>query len=229
MTAPIEHIPPGYRSAPIGPVVLWARSEQLTTTETRWFSDLVDRSFTAVRDLLAFTPTRRIHVVVYADVEDAFAGLGRRLPPTFFLSPLHTATAALIALHAESIEANDEVRVRRHLCHELAHVFAAERTGSLKRLGDGNQDMRICTWVNEGFAECVASMAGDRPDVVERAAALAASSTAPSSRELDEKLDNLLAPDRSRMFAHATTNVWRATEARGIRFVFAHLDAPARW
>lgn len=39
------------------------------------------------------------------------------------------------------------------LVHEIAHRFAAEKTGSIKQLGDGDRSMHVSAWLNEGLAE----------------------------------------------------------------------------
>ena len=140
------------------------------------------------------------------------------------VAPLHTPALALIAVQAPSVDARngDPARMRRHLCHELAHVFAAERTGSVKRLGDGNRGMRLASWVDEGFAVSVAAAAAQQPDIIDAALARSSGATL-SDAELAAAFDDLRSPDRDAAFAIATARIWRAVQAHGFRFVFASL------
>ncbi|HEX6838937.1 MAG TPA: hypothetical protein VF334_20300 [Polyangia bacterium] len=185
---------------------------------------LVDDAVRAVERLLAHRLTRALHVVAYASNEEACRALDRRVPATMLLAPLHTSTLALVALQAPSVDPRngDVQRMRRLLCHELAHVLVAERTGSVKRLGDGNRGMRVSSWVDEGLAVCVAAAAAQQPDVID--AALERSAAAALSEDaLAAAFDDLTSRDRDAAFAVATARIWRAVQAHGFRFVFAGL------
>jgi len=45
--------------------------------------------------------------------------------------------------------------MRRIVAHELAHLWILEATSSQKTLGDGNRDLRVSSWLNEGIYESV--------------------------------------------------------------------------
>jgi len=140
------------------------------------------------------------------------------------LAPLHTPELALVALQAPSVDSRngDARRMRRHLAHELAHVFVAERTASVKRLGDGNRGMRVQSWVDEGFAENVAAALDDERQVVDAALARSARTTM-TDDTLAAAFDDLASTTRDDAFAVATARMWRAVQAHGFRFVFASL------
>jgi hypothetical protein len=108
-----------------------------------WIADARSR----VEACLGFGMTRAVHVVVYTHNRDARAALDRAVPDTMLLAPVHAADHALVALHAPATDpANrDPRRMLRLLCHELVHVCVAEVTGSRKRLGDGDVDLRVAS------------------------------------------------------------------------------------
>jgi hypothetical protein len=116
----------------------------------------------------------------------------------------------------------------RHLCHEVSHVCAAERTGSVKRLGDGDVGMRLLPWVDEGFAVCVAAHAAAQPDTLGRMPG-GDSDAGESMEVVDDELRALDSPRRSWAFGVATARVWAGIERHGFRFVFDRLPEPERW
>jgi hypothetical protein len=225
----IDYIPASYRAIDIGNATMWMDQETVSV-ELGPMKEMVASSIDGARDLLDFTPARRIHVVLYANKDDSRVALGRTVHPTFLMAPLHTPTHAVIVMHSAKMDPRngDPYRMHRHVCHEVSHVFAAERSGSVKRLGDGSTGMRIRPWVDEGFAECVASVVAARPDVVERARQ-GSSKAAMSWEEVDSVYNDLDSPHRLLAAAMATTAVWRAVQKHGFRFVFARLDDPAGW
>src|SRR5688572_2116457 len=160
-----EYVPASYRADLVGDTTYWSSGGAGSVVA------LVEDSRARVDALLAMRPRRALHVVVYATNAEACAALDRSLSPTALLAPLHTPDRALVALQsAEADPRNgDPARMIRHVCHELAHVASYERTGSVKRLGDGDRGMRIAPWIDEGFAECVAIAAADRHDILEAA------------------------------------------------------------
>jgi hypothetical protein len=221
----LEYVPADYQPAAIGTSVLWSREPSASPV-----AELLPESIAAIERLLDYRLSRTLHVVVYASNEEACRALGRRLSATALLAPLHTRKLALIALQAPGIDARngDRQRLRRHVCHELSHVFSAERTGSVKRLGDDDRGMRLSSWVDEGFAENVAASAAARPDVIE--AALKSSAVANlSDDQLAVAFRDLNSADRGSAFATATTRIWRALQAHGFEFVFENLSRPERW
>jgi hypothetical protein len=205
--------------------VFWGRDGSESVAAT-----LAPGCLDGIEQLLQFRLERTVHVVVYGTNADARAALDRDVAPTMLLAPYHANDESLLALQAPSVDERngDERRMRRHICHELAHTFAAERTGSLKRLGDGNRDMRIESWVDEGFAVVLASRVADQPDVIEAALRNAAIANL-SSDEITAALDDLSSPNRRAAFALATVRVWRAIDLHGFRYVFDHLDNEHAW
>jgi hypothetical protein len=189
----------------------------------------VEDALAGVQACLQFRPSRALHVVVYASARESNTALDRAIPTTMLLAPLHQRDHALVALHApETDPANrDPRRMVRHLCHEIAHVCTAEVTGSLKRLGDGNAHMKVEPWVDEGIAECVAVLAADQPDVIERAAAQSAGRM--TLHEMNAAFRDLNSSDRTTAFANATMAVWRAAQRHTLPAVFLRAAHPSSW
>lgn len=231
MPAPrIDYVPESYRFVELANATLWTSTGCAASVALDPIRDLLPRSIDDVRMLVDFVPARRLHVVIYASASDARRALDRNVEPTFLLAPLHTETHALIALHSPEADARngDLCRMHRHLCHEVAHVLNAERSGSRKRLGDGNAEMRIRPWVDEGISECAAAVVAARADIVQRALCVATQFEM-SFDEADAVFTDLASPDRARAAALATSTVWRAVASHGFPFVHAHIDEPSRW
>jgi hypothetical protein len=218
-----SYVPASYEPTSLGPATLWSAGPERRVQ--RWVEDALAR----VQACLSYRPSRALHVVVYASARDAQGALDRTLPTTTLLAPLHQPDHALVALHApQTAPANqDPRRMRRHLCHELAHVCTAEVTGSLKRLGDQDAQMKVEPWVDEGIAQCVAAVAADQLDVLERAAAH--SSGRMSRDEMNAAFRDLNSPHRSAAFAQATMAIWRAAQRHTLPVVFLQAAHPSAW
>lgn len=225
-----HHIPQGYASLPVEGATMWVGTADTDCTATKALQRLAGVALREVIRLLRFEPRRQIHVVMYSSLADSELALSRKVSPTFLMAPLHTPESAVIVIHSPRLDPRngDPSRMLRHLCHEVSHVCAAERTGSTKRLGDGNAGMRLRPWVDEGLAVCVAAEAAGQHDVIERA--LAAGFETPSSMDVvDSELCALDSERRSWAFGVATSLVWAAKQRHGFRTVFDHLDEPKRW
>jgi len=214
-------VPGEYASQPLGGAVVWSRAPGEPTP-----AGLLPDAIRSVERLLDYRLRRTVHVVVYDSNEEACRALGRRVEPTMLLSPLHTRELSLVALQAPAVDPQngDSERMWRHLCHELGHVFSAERTGSIKRLGDDNRHMRIPEWADEGFAEVVAAEVAARPDIIDTALRRS-SVVSMSDDEMARAFRDLNSKVRDVASATATARVWRAVQTRGLRFVFEHLAA----
>jgi hypothetical protein len=205
---------------------LWQRPQG---GRTEPWAPLLDDLVIEMERHLSFEIRCRLHVVVYSTNEEARATLGRAVPTSMLLAPVQGPDDSVIAVQSVAADARngDCGRMRRHLCHELAHVMVALRTGSEKRLGDGDRDMHVSPWVNEGFAVCVAAMITGRLDLIEEA--LAGEPAWPGRQiDLDVALNDLNGENRSAAFAIATARLWRAIQTHGLDDVFANL-ANSSW
>lgn len=224
-----QYVPDGYAPLDLRGATVWLDPAEQNDLAEKGVPALVPQALAAVSELLSFRPTRAVHAVIYASAEDSRMALGRHVPSTFLMAPLHAPTEAVIALHSPRLDGRngDPSRMLRHLCHEVSHVFAAERTGSTKRLGDANTGMRLRPWVDEGLGVCVAAAAAGQPDAMARA--LQGDVANASMDDVDRELCSLDSALRSWAFAAATSRVWFGVQRRGFGFVFDHLDQPARW
>jgi len=213
----MQYVPERYRSTTRDEIVLWS----CDGTEPV-LAPLLVESRRAIERLLEYRLQRTLHAVVYATHDEARRALDREVSPDGLLAPLHTPALALIAWQSPAADPRngDRVRMRRHLAHELGHVFTAERTGSVKSLGDGDRGMRIAPWIDEGFADVVAATVADRPDVIERALANADSRT---DEQLAAAFRDLGSPDRAVASAIATARMWRTVQLQGFPRVFETL------
>jgi hypothetical protein len=207
----MQYVPAEYRPLVVGDSTFWSADGRVQP-----LADVVVQARVRIEALLGHRLRRALHVVRYASNAEARTALARDVSPTMLLAPLHRDDLALIAVQ-------DLAPDPRHVCHELGHVFVAERTGSVKELGDGSVGMRIPAWADEGFAECLAALAADRPDVIERARARTASGL--TDEDLTRAFRDLSSPQRPLAFAVATLRMWEAVATRGIAAVFATLGS----
>jgi hypothetical protein len=162
----MQYVPAEYRATIRDAITLWS----CDGTEPA-LAPLLVEARRAIENLLEHRLERSLHAVMYATHDEACRALDRQVAPTGLLAPLHTPELALIAWQSPVADPRngDPERMRRHLAHELAHVFTAERTGSVKSLGDGDRGMRIAPWIDEGFAVVVAATVTDKPDLIDAA------------------------------------------------------------
>ena len=213
----MQYVPESYRPIVCDEIVLWS----CDGTEPLHAQLLVE-SRRKIEKLLDHPLQRTLHAVVYETNHEACLALDRQVAPAGLLAPLHTPDHALIAWQSPAADPRnaDRARMRRHLAHELTHVFTAERTGSVKSLGDGDRGMRIEPWIDEGFAEVVAATVADRPNLIEDALAVMETRT---DEQLAAAFRDLDSPDRAIAFAVATARMWHAVQRQGFAHVFEAL------
>ncbi len=197
---------------------LWKSSE---ASGAESWEALLDAWIDEMEDCVGFAISCRLHVVVYATNLEARTHLQRDVPPTMLLVPVSGPRDSVVAVQSAAADAanGDLKRMHRHLSHEIAHVMVALRTGSEKRLGDGDRLMRVAPWVNEGFATCAAAICAGQLDALERVLARASG----VSFDVDSALNDLTSEHRAAAMAVATAGVWQAIRTRGLRQVFDSL------
>jgi len=85
------------------------------------------------------------------------------------------------------------------------HVFAAESTGSIKSLGDGQRGMKVSSWLHEGLAEWIRYLVTESWDPLQQAVQMfRTESEHPSFATLSQRLDSLDDPLRSAAFLTVT-------------------------
>ncbi len=188
---------------------------------------LLDPAISQIEHELNLVLSCKLDVVIYADNAHARSALERDIPANMLMTPLQSPARSIVVVQsARADPANgDAERMRRHLTHEFAHVAAALKTGSEKRLGDGNANMRLASWVNEGFACVVSGLLNGRKDKLDQALSVESQLI----RNIDTALDDLNGELRSLAFSVATARVWRTVQSHGLRYVFANLDKHEAW
>jgi len=181
----------------------------------------------AVRRILDCQPQRCVHVCCFYSTDDAQQAMKRRLSPTMALAPYSTSESGLIIVHSPGIDPlNADVdRMRRLFAHEVVHLLVAETTGSTKVLGDGNANMHVSAWLNEGLAEVVSFRSIDadvRLGAIIRGY-LHAKTYYPFG-VLSQWLDDLNSDSRSLAFAHVLAAVELLCQRYGIHAVFDHIQ-----
>jgi hypothetical protein len=185
---------------------------------------ILDGAIIEMERCLDFELSCRLHVVVFSTNREARLHLDRAIPSNMLLAPVLGAEDSVVAVQsAEADAANGDCeRMRRHLCHEIAHVVVILRTGSEKRLGDGDCGLKVAAWVNEGFAVCAAAIATQQFGPIERARARAEQYGATVSN-LDHAVNDLTGERRPAAMAVATMRIWKTIQVHGLRPTFARL------
>ena len=147
-------MPQGYLSAPSDPCILWTSPREAIGHRTcllSWVTDAAEFP----SEVLEFRASRGLHVVSFLTNEEARCALDRDIPATMALAPYAGETACLVVVQSPTVDLQnaDPIRMTGTLVHEIAHQFAAEKTASTRRLGDGNRSMHVLAWLNGGLAE----------------------------------------------------------------------------
>ena len=169
----------------------------------RWVQDAAR---VVVREL-GVSLARRLHVCCYRSMEDSFQGLGRHVPATMAMAPYSSDQACLVLIHSPTLDAcnGSSERMQRLIVHEFVHQVVAETTESTKILGDGNANMRVSSWLNEGIAEVTGFRAvGAMDRLSEIVRAFQAAECYYTFGVLSSQLDDLDDALRGEAFAHAT-------------------------
>jgi hypothetical protein len=149
-------------------------------------------------------------VVSFLTSEEACGTLDRRVPATMALAPYAGETVCLVVVQSPAADPQnaDTIHMMGTLVHEIAHQFVAEKTGSTKRLGDGDRSMHVLAWLNGGLAELLRCTF--LKDAARMDAALRESRNASDRltwREIGRLLDDLADQRRADAFVRATEAV----------------------
>jgi hypothetical protein len=199
------YVPRGYRSAQHAEFWLHAAPDE-DPHYLAFLAQTVAVALCRVCAALSWAPGRCLHVCCYASSVEAQQALNRRIPPTMAMAPFCDEDQALVVLHSVRCDVKnaDPQRMLRLLAHEITHQFIAERTGSIKRLGDGQAGMHVSSWLNEGLAEATALVIAEQTDRVgSECRAFRRRSEYPLYGTVSEWLDNLEAGQRRLAFSHA--------------------------
>jgi hypothetical protein len=104
---------------------------------------------------LRFKNKRKIEICLYHSNEQAVLSLDRRIPRNMAMAPYSTSAGSLIIVQNAITDPinGDLQRMRRILIHEICHLFVREKSKSTTFLGDGQKNMNVRPWIDEGFAE----------------------------------------------------------------------------
>jgi len=219
----IHYLPSEYVMAYVHPVRFHFSSQECSANQA-FVQHLGAEAFQYATEILDFTPARQVHVCCYHDVATSCRALGREVSPTMAMAPLSDEACGLAIIHSPSLDPmnRDTSRMMRILVHEFVHLLVAERSGSIKILGDHNRNMRISGWLNEGIAEAVGLQAiGAETRISSMAERFQMAQTVYSFESLSQQLDDLDHAVRSEAFVYATGAVHLLCHrAGGIRNVF---------
>ncbi len=225
MTDPLPYIPADYQSVTSAEFTLW-HSPAEPAANLCQARETIARAERFCRQTLEFNPRRQLHICCFASNEEACRALDRQLHPAMALAPFTDGTAALVVIQSPAADPRngDPTRMLRVMAHEICHQYTAEVTESVKRLGDANRHLRIRTWLNEGLAEVIGNLAGNRTATLEQARDRWRQSAAPMTfDELDQHLDDLNSPQRALAFSHATAAVHELTRHQRLPELFFDL------
>ncbi len=221
----IPYIPKEYIFNSINGKKIWF-SESESESTVVFLSGLIESVFNDLENTLNFHPKRALNVCCYHNNYTARASLQRLIPDDMALAPFANSDASLVVVQSPRVsERNgDDLRMKGILTHEFTHIFSAEATGSKKILGDGNANMRIPTWLNEGYAEILRCCAlGQERMLEDEFIRFGHLEKSVSFQQLNEALDGLTDEGRTEAFKIATAFVWEMVIATSIQQVFQKL------
>jgi len=225
MTEALPYIPGHYRSLAAAGFTLW-HAPAVPEPHLDQICEVIEGARRFCVHTLEFDPRRALHVCCFASNAETCRALDRQIHPAMALAPFSDHRAALIVIQSPAADRRngDPDRMLRILAHEICHQYAAEVSGSQKILGDGNREMRIRAWLNEGLAEVVGNLAGERGTTLAEVSTRWRRDELPMTfAGLDRHLDDFQSPQRARAFDHATAAVHALAGQRPLRELFAEL------
>ena len=221
----IPYIPITYEAMQTPRCTLWHAPGE-APDHLAMLSGLAENAVGTLEATLGIRGDRSLHLCCYRSHAEACVSLDRTIPPTMALAPFSDRTRGLVAVQspgAASVNGNP-ARMFRILVHEFAHLLTMDATGSRKRLGDGNRDMRIQAWLHEGVAEVCSLLAVDRTEGLDRCVrTLGQRETAWTFGEVNARLDALDDRERASAFDRATGAVAWLAAWEGLARVVARL------
>ena len=209
----IPYIPAAYVGVESHGITIWHASDE-DASHCVSLTGLAEQALAFLDSTVGVRTTRCLHLCCYRSNTEACASLGRTVPPTMALAPFADRDRGLVVVQSSSVapENADPARMLRILVHEFAHLLTMEITGSRKRLGDANLEMRIPAWLHEGIAEVCGLLAVGRDRSLARClCAVTRTAESWSFEEVSAKLDDLGGRERAAAFARATGAVaWLA-------------------
>lgn len=209
----IPYIPTAYEAMKTPRCTLWHAPGEAPDHLTLLIG-LAEKAVGYLESTLRIRGERSLHLCCYRSHAEACVSLDRTIPPTMALAPFSDRTRGLVAVQSPGVAPvnGDPVRMFRILVHEFAHLLTMEATGSRKRLGDENRNMRIQAWLHEGVAEVCSLLAVDQDDVLDRCVrTLGRRETAWTFGDVNARLDDLDDRERALAFDRATGAVaWLA-------------------
>ena len=227
-----KFIPKGYLAQSNGCFTYWA-SPREEPKSVNFGLSTVTEALAKVQEIMGFHPSREIHFCMYHSHELLCDTLNRDLPKTMLLAPYADDRLGIILFLSPTVSLSngDRLRMLRHLIHEICHLFIWEITGSKKVLGDGNCDMKIATWLDEGLAEYVSLTAtGRQKDILKAKAFAEEVKQKPENWQLSDKLMNLNSETRQEAFKIAIARVAAQISKTDIKTFMRELSQkPAPW
>ena len=136
MTSRPRYVPEGYAAVPLGVATLWC------VDPDRAGNQVVD-ALRRVEACLGVRLGRALHAVEYASAADSRAALGRDVPPSMLMAPLHTPELALVksvetlefehfvcshGMLGKKADVSANIRYREELRAAVAKAIAAGQT-----------------------------------------------------------------------------------------------------
>lgn len=152
------------------------------------------------KKILGYKPNRALIFCAFCSVLDYQKTFGKTVPDNMLTLAYYDNNFSLITLFSPvtNLQNADKKRMIRHLSHEIAHAFIYEKTESVfyptKRINVEN-------WINEGFAEIVASKVCAKPEIIKNYLFTAEKYKTIKLKKLNEYLDDFDSPMRQIAFA----------------------------
>lgn len=182
-----------------------------------YLKDLLQDSLNHIKELLKYSLKRKLHLCLFKTNQEAKESLKRDIPPTMLMAPFSSELDILIICQSENPHLQSRsITFKRHLIHEIIHAFVYDYSDSKKILGDGNKEMKVPTWFNEGLAECVSHKMIGKEIIVKPLVSI------DELNSIDAYLNDLNNPGRELAFVQATGLVESFIKQDGSEYVFKH-------
>lgn len=174
------------------------------------------------KKMLGYKPNRALIFCAFRSVRDYQKTFGKTVPNNMLTLAYCDNNFSLVTLFSPvtNLQNADKKRMIRHLAHEITHAFIYEKTESVfyptKRINVEN-------WVDEGFAEIVASKVCGKPEIIKDYLFTAEKHKTIEPKKLNEYLDDFDSPMRQIAFACSAKLVFDEIGLRELCTYFRNL------
>jgi hypothetical protein len=162
-----KYIPNQYKITNLGQIII-AHSCFEKPEYIKEITNTIDDCVAAFCKILKIEKDYRLNFVIYNSKIDFEIVAKRKISPSSLMVLFSDQVESTIGLFSCILDErnNDMNRMRRHIVHEIMHVWISIKTDSKRELGDQLRWLKIPNWIDEGLSEYVSLILMNRKSEV---------------------------------------------------------------